>query len=102
MEDQEIRELIEDLESVGLSDNPGILVKGENGIVKIQRSVGSFDADLEDFPLIKGMDRDLVRIGKEIIFLRVLNDISVRYTIEYQNKGQAKAFLARITTYLNS
>ena len=102
MEDQEIRGLIEDLASVGLSDNPGILVKGENGIVKIQRSVGNFDADLEDFPMIKGMDRDLTRIGRGIIFLRVLSDNPARYTIEYQDKNQAKAALARITAYLNS
>ncbi len=102
MEDQEIRELIKDLASVGFSDNQGILVKGENGVTRIDRMAGNSNQDLEDFPIIKGMDRDLVRKGNRIIFLRIIHDNSVRYDIEYQNEDKAKAALARITTYLNS
>ena len=100
MEDKEVRELIKDLESVGLSDNPGVLTKGENGIVKITR--GDFNHSMEDFPLIKGIDLDIYRDEHTLIFVRNLLNTTVRYKIDYQDEGQAKESLGRIVAYLNS
>lgn len=100
MEDKEVKELIKDLESVGLSDNPGVLTKGENGIVKITR--GDFNVDMMDFPLIKGIDLDIFRGENTLIFVRNLLNTTVRYKIEYQDEGQAREALVRIVSYLNS
>lgn len=100
MEDKEVRGLIKDLASVGLSNNPGVLTKGENGIVKITR--GDYNHSMSDFPLIKGMDSDIYRDEHTLIFMRTLLNTTVRYKIDYQDEEQAREALGRIVAYLNS
>ena len=103
MEDQEIRELAKDLESVGLSSNEGILTVGEEGIVEIVRELSNWDLKIGEFPLIKKMDLDFYRRDETLVFQRQGNSSSpAYYKIKFKTKELAKTALIRISAYLNS
>jgi len=103
MEDQEIKELIKDLASVGLSSNPQLVTVGEEGIVKIVRKNGDFEKPVDEFPLIKGMDTDLYREKQILIFRRNgIGNTGLHYFLEFESEQKAKEALIRVTNYLNS
>ena len=102
MQDQEIKELIKDLESVGLSSNPQLLTVGEEGIVKIVRNKNDYEKTIDEFPLIKGMDTDFHRENKELTFRRDGGPKGLYYLLVFESEQKAKEALIRVTNYLNS
>lgn len=103
MQDQEIKELMEDLSSIGLSSDPQFLTVGEEGIVEITRSFGTTDRNLNEFPLIKRMDLDLYRRGEVLVFKRHGHGtLGLSYFVGFETEEKAKQALIRVSSFLNS
>lgn len=96
MKDTEIRELIQDLESVGLSEDPSVIVSGQDGVVSIQMSR---DTPLESIYLLKRASYQRVEVEETFCWL-VFENYS--YFIQCKTNGDAKRVAKKIQTFLNS
>ena len=96
MKDTEIRELIQDLESVGLSDDPSVILSGQDGVVSIQMSR---DTPLESIYLLKRASYQRVEVEETFCWL-VFEKSS--YFIQCQTVEDAKKIAKKIQNFLNS
>ena len=103
MKDTEIRDLIQDLESVGLSDDPSVIVSGQDGVVSIYGNIVSIqmssDTPLESIYLLKRASYQRVEVEETFCWL-VFENYS--YFIQCKTNGDAKRVAKKIQTFLNS
>ena len=95
MKDQEIRDLVQDLASVGLSEDPSVIVPGQDGVV----SASLRDTPLESIYLLKRASYQRVEAVDYMCYL-VFDSCS--YTIGCKTKEDAKRVAKKIQNFLNS
>ena len=95
MEDQEIKELIQDLESVGLSDDPSTIEVGKDGVKEI---VSSTD-EVEIIFLLKRSAYKRIEVKNRYCYLIFEKD---GYSIECKSEEAAKKVAKKIQNFLNS
>jgi|688.fasta_scaffold1441820_1 hypothetical protein len=97
MKDQEIRELVKDLESVGLSDDPSTIEVGRDGVTNI--GYAGNDSDVEIIFLLKRSSYESISLwNNHCYFVSQRNS----YTIVCDSEESAKRVAKKIQTFLNS
>jgi len=95
MEDQEIKDLIADLESVGLSDDPSTIEVGKDGVKEI---VSSND-EVEIIFLLKRSSDKRIEVKNRYCYLIFEKD---GYGITCDSEKSAKKVAKKIQNFLNS
>jgi len=98
MQDQEIKELIKDLESVGLSEDPSTIEVGKDGVLEI--TVGVRDQQIETIYLLKRASYERIGIENGNFCYLVFEKTS--YWITCNSYDSAKKIAKKIQTFLNS
>jgi hypothetical protein len=98
MQDQEIKELIKDLESVGLSEDPSTIEVGKDGVLEI--TVGVRDQQIETIYLLKRASYERIGVGNGNLCYLVFEKTS--YCIKCDSYDSAKKVAKKIQTFLNS
>jgi len=96
MKDQEVKDLIKDLESVGLSEDPSTIEVGRDGVTSID--YGS-DGDLDIIYLLKRSSYERLDVWNNHCYL-IFQGAS--YTIVFDSEESAKKVAKKIQTFLNS
>jgi hypothetical protein len=97
MQDQEIKELIKDLESVGLSEDPSIIEVGKDGVFEITIGRGE---GIETIYLLKRASYERIGVGNGNLCYLVFEKTS--YCIKCDSHDSAKKVAKKIQTFLNS
>jgi hypothetical protein len=97
MEDQEIKELIQDLESVGLSDDPSTIEVGKDGVMSI--SYNGNESDTNIIFLLKRSSYERIELWNDHCYL-VFQNIS--YNILCNSEESARKVAKKIQNFLNS
>lgn len=97
MEDQEIRELVKDLESVGLSEDPSTIEVGKDGVLSI--SYNGNDSDTDIIFLLKKSSYERIELWNDHCYLIFQN---ISYNIFCNSKESARKVAKKIQTFLNS
>jgi len=97
MQDQEIKELIKDLESVGLSEDPSIIEVGKDGVFEITIGRGE---GIETIYLLKRASYERIGIENGNFCYLVFEKTS--YWITCNSYDSAKKIAKKIQTFLNS
>ena len=95
MEDQEIKDLVKDLESVGLSDDPSTIEVGKDGVKEILNNNDRMDTVY----LLKRASYERISIKINICYL-VLEKYS--HIITCDSEESAKRVAKKIQNFLNS
>lgn len=95
MKDTEIRELVQDLASVGLSEDPSVIESSQDGII----SINLRDVLLESIYLLKRASYQRVDVESTVCWF-VFADCS--YVIRCKTKEDAKKVAKKIQNFLNS
>jgi hypothetical protein len=97
MQDQEIKELIKDLESVGLSEDPSTIEVGRDGVLEI--AIGR-NEKIETIYLLKRASYERIVVGNGNLCYLVFEKTS--YWITCNSYDSAKKIAKKIQTFLNS
>jgi hypothetical protein len=97
MQDQEIKDLIEDLESVGLSEDPSTIEVGKDGVLEI--TIGR-NEQIETIYLLKRASYERIGVGNGNLCYLVFEKTS--YWITCNSHDSAKKVAKKIQTFLNS
>ena len=95
MEDQEIKELFQGLESVGLSDDPSTIEVGKDGVLSISYNGN----DVNIIFLLKRASYERIELWNDHCYL-VFQNIS--YSILCNSEESAKKIAKKIQNFLNS
>jgi len=97
MQDQEIKELIKDLESVGLSEDPSTIEVGRDGVLEI--AIGR-NEKIETIYLLKRASYERIVVENGNLCYLVFEKTS--YWITCNSYDSAKKIAKKIQTFLNS
>jgi len=97
MKDQEVKDLIKDLESVGLSEDPSTIEVGRDGVTSI--TYGSDDNENEIIFLLKRASYEKISLWSNFCYLTLPR---ATYCIHCKSEEDAKKVAKKIQTFLNS
>jgi hypothetical protein len=98
MKDQEIREIVKDLESVGLSEDPSTIEVGRDGVTNIGYAAERFANEGIIFLLKRASYERISLWNNHCYFVFQGNS----YTIVCDSEESAKRVAKKIQTFLNS
>jgi hypothetical protein len=97
MQDQEIRELVKDLESVGLSGDPSTIEVGKDGVKDI--GYAGNDSGVEIIFLLKRAPYERISLWNNLCYFVFQK---ATYCITCNSHDSAKKIAKKIQTFLNS